>query len=149
MEVQDPGSSTQDGEKRRYWTQFGGRVKGLGHELYGEREWWEKDKSQEWLLVFTLSGCWDSIIDTGNTGEEVYLEGKIKGFSFGFILFGVLWASWMWVLFVCLLCFLFFWLHCAACGILVPRPGIEPGPSAVKARSPNLWTAREFTECVD
>ena len=31
-----------------------------------------------------------------------------------------------------------------ACGILVPQPGIEPGPSAVKARSPNHWTAKEF-----
>ena len=30
------------------------------------------------------------------------------------------------------------------CGILVSRPGIEPGPSAVKVRSPNHWTAREF-----
>ena len=27
-----------------------------------------------------------------------------------------------------------------ACGILVPQPGIEPAPSAVKARSPNHWT---------
>ena len=32
----------------------------------------------------------------------------------------------------------------AACGILVPRPGIEPGAPAVKALSPNRWTAREF-----
>ena len=31
-----------------------------------------------------------------------------------------------------------------ACGILVPGPGIEPGPSAVKALSPNHWTTREF-----
>ena len=31
-----------------------------------------------------------------------------------------------------------------ACGILVPQPGIEPGPSAVKAWSPNHWTTREF-----
>ena len=31
-----------------------------------------------------------------------------------------------------------------ACGILVPRPGIEPRPSAVKAPSPNHWTAGEF-----
>ena len=29
-------------------------------------------------------------------------------------------------------------------GSLVPLPGIEPGPSAVKAWSPNHWTAREF-----
>ena len=31
-----------------------------------------------------------------------------------------------------------------ACGILVPQPGIETAPSAVKALSPNHWTAREF-----
>ena len=47
----------------------------------------------------------------------------------------------------------FFWPHCEACGILVPRPGIEPGPSpsAVKAPSPNHWTAMEFpgkSKCV-
>ena len=40
--------------------------------------------------------------------------------------------------------FLFFWLHHVACGILVPRLGIEPKPSAVRAWSPNHWTAREF-----
>ena len=28
-----------------------------------------------------------------------------------------------------------------ACGILVPQPGIEPGPSTVKARDPNHWTS--------
>ena len=40
--------------------------------------------------------------------------------------------------------FFFFWSCSEACGILVPRPGIEPVPSAVKALSPNHWTAREF-----
>ena len=43
--------------------------------------------------------------------------------------------------------FLFFsplWSHHAACGMLAPQPGTEPGPSAVKVRSPNHWTAREF-----
>ena len=39
--------------------------------------------------------------------------------------------------------FFFFWLHHAACGILIPQPGVEPGPSAVRARSPNHWIARE------
>ena len=38
----------------------------------------------------------------------------------------------------------FFWLRCTACGILDPQPGIEPGPSALKAQSPNYRTAREF-----
>ena len=43
-----------------------------------------------------------------------------------------------------LLLLLFFWLCRVACGILVPRPGIEPRPMAVKALSPNRWTTREF-----
>ena len=30
--------------------------------------------------------------------------------------------------------------------ILVPRPGIEPMPYALKAQSLNHWTAREFPE---
>ena len=31
-----------------------------------------------------------------------------------------------------------------ACGILVPPPGIKPGPPAVNVQSPNHWTTREF-----
>ena len=39
---------------------------------------------------------------------------------------------------------LFFFLpRHAACRILVPQPGIEPRPLAVKVPSPNHWTARE------
>ena len=37
----------------------------------------------------------------------------------------------------------FFFSH-TACGILVPPREIEPRPSAVRAQSPNHWTAREF-----
>ena len=40
--------------------------------------------------------------------------------------------------------FIYFWLYPAACGILVPRPGIEPVAPAVEAESPNRWTIREF-----
>ena len=40
--------------------------------------------------------------------------------------------------------FIFFWLHWAACGILVPPPRIEPDPLTVKAPSPKHCTAREF-----
>ena len=40
--------------------------------------------------------------------------------------------------------FFFFWpRRHAACGILVPRPGIEPAPPALEAQSLNHWTARE------
>ena len=36
-----------------------------------------------------------------------------------------------------------FWPCHAACGILVPHPGIEPGSLAVRIQSPNQWTTRE------
>ena len=39
----------------------------------------------------------------------------------------------------------FFQPHHAACGILVPRPGIEPGAPALRVPSPNHWTTREFS----
>ena len=32
-----------------------------------------------------------------------------------------------------------------ACGILVPRPGIEPVPPALETQSLNHWTAREVS----
>ena len=40
--------------------------------------------------------------------------------------------------------FFFFRLCHLACGILVPQPEIERGPSTVKAKSPNHWTSGEF-----
>ena len=39
--------------------------------------------------------------------------------------------------------FFFFWLHHAACGILVPPPGSVLAPSAAEARGLNCWTARK------
>ena len=42
------------------------------------------------------------------------------------------------------LIFFLFWPCHVACGILVPWPGIEPGPPAVEVWSPNHWTTREF-----
>ena len=35
------------------------------------------------------------------------------------------------------------WLQSVACGILVPRPGIETAPPALEAWSLNHWTTRE------
>ena len=40
--------------------------------------------------------------------------------------------------------FFIFWPLCVAWRILVPRPETEPRHTAVKAPSPNHWTAREF-----
>ena len=39
--------------------------------------------------------------------------------------------------------FSFFWPRCAACGILVAPPGIEPTPPEMEAWSLTHWTARE------
>ena len=39
---------------------------------------------------------------------------------------------------------LFFGPSCAACGVLVPRPEMEPLPSALGAPSLRHWTAREI-----
>ena len=40
--------------------------------------------------------------------------------------------------------FLFcFWPYHTACGILVPRPGMEPAPPALEVQSLNHWTPRE------
>ena len=38
--------------------------------------------------------------------------------------------------------FIYFWPQHAACGILVPPPGIEPAPPAVEAQALNFWTTR-------
>lgn len=35
-------------------------------------------------------------------------------------------------------------MPCTDCGILVPGPGMEPEPLAVRPQSPIHWTAREF-----
>ena len=56
------------------------------------------------------------------------LEGNLEicvGFAFGVVFFSS-------------------WSHCAACGVLVPPPRIEPVSSTVKAWNPNHWTTREF-----
>ena len=42
---------------------------------------------------------------------------------------------------------LFLWPSHVACGILVPRPVIEPGPSAVEAQSPDHWITKGFPKC--
>ena len=44
--------------------------------------------------------------------------------------------------------FVFVWLCCVACGILVPQLGIEARPLAVKALSPNHWTTTEFPHLI-
>ena len=43
--------------------------------------------------------------------------------------------------------FVWFWLYYVACGILVPKPGMEPAPFAAKTQSLNHWTTREVPDC--
>ena len=43
---------------------------------------------------------------------------------------------------------LLFWPCHVTCGVLVPWPGIEPIPQAVKVQSTNHWTARKFPALV-
>ena len=77
--------------------------------------------------------------------------------SFLFISSGIPWYEWTTVSFLIhllldiwavssleLLCIkITFWPHLAACGDLVPRPGIKPTPPALEAWSLNHWTTRE------
>ena len=42
--------------------------------------------------------------------------------------------------------FFLFWPCHGTCGVLVPQPGIQLVPTAVKAQSPNHWTTREVPE---
>ena len=49
--------------------------------------------------------------------------------------------------FVCLSRFCL-WPHRVACGILLPRLGIEPLPPTVGIWSLNLWTTREVLSCL-
>ena len=74
-------------------------------------------------------------------------------------MFSVPWYSWifllflfpfpimlLWIAYSFFFFFFFFWPCHVACGILVPQPGIEPGLSVVRVRSPNHWTTWEFLE---
>ena len=49
--------------------------------------------------------------------------------------------------FLWVFCFLIFWLHHKACGILVQQVGIEPAAPEVEAWSLNHWPVREVPGC--
>ena len=118
--------------------------------------------------VFSLSsGGWGSeikawaglIASGGAEGESIHC---LSPHFWGLLAFlGIQWFLWIPLqslppsshslvkLFVCL--FLVFWSHRAACGILVPLPGIQLAPPAAKGRNLNHWTTREiphFLLCV-
>ena len=69
-------------------------------------------------------------------GKELDMTKRISQYTF-------LWASIISV-HISNLSNVFWILGGTACGILVPQPGIEPCPFAVRTQSPNHWIAREF-----
>ena len=69
-------------------------------------------------------------------------------FSFLVLSFSVFFFKSLLNLFQYCFCFMFWFLVCEACGILAPKPGIEPAPPALEAQSLNHWTAREVPSVV-
>ena len=74
---------------------------------------------------------WEALICPPCLTQHPPLERERKG-SFSVLV--VLFYYW---------CF-FFWPGHAFYGMLVPWPGIEPGPPALEAQNPNHWITREF-----
>ena len=56
----------------------------------------------------------------------------------------MLYSRSLWVIYFYLFFNFIFWLPCRACGILVPKPGIEPMLPAVESQSLNHWTLPEI-----
>ena len=86
----------------------------------------------------------------GKSGDGTFTEMEfwnLRAKMMGFCIKWSLYSETAGILFHFILFYYFFGGPCcAACEILVPQPGIEPGPSAVKAQSPNHWTAKESPE---
>ena len=95
--------------------------------------------SPRWLLLWAQPNGLQSHLP--NPPVSVILSGSPLAFSFI-----ALTATYDYIFIVrlVLLFFFFFWVCAMAYGILVPWPGIKPGPSAVRVQSPNHWTSREF-----
>ena len=68
--------------------------------------------------------CWDPALNSRPTGTETPARRA--------------WSIHSWYI-----CY-YYWLHHVICRILVPQLGIEPTSLAVRTRSPNYWTTREF-----
>ena len=93
------------------------------------------------VLLWLIIGIQEGVNrDFSCHGNILFLKLIVNTQVFTLLFFTILLMSILFLVFVCL----FFWLHLASCGILVPLPEIEPGPLAVWVQSPNHWTAREF-----
>ena len=90
-------------------------------------------------LVVPFLSFWGSSILFSRVATPIYIPtNSVRGFPYLHILANICYLFLMMTV-------LFFWPCRMACGILVPRPGIEPGPLAVRVWSPNHWTARGFS----
>ena len=91
-----------------------------------------------WLWVTTLKGLFSILL------LIYYININNHNYSL-FVTKEIVYSRW-WVLclysLILMMSFFFFWQHHTHCGILVPWPGIKPRPWAVRALSPNYWTAR-------
>ena len=85
-----------------------------------------------------LRACEEDWVKSSKKACSLYVWG-FSGTPSRFVLSSLTVVSWQ-ILFL----FFFFWLFRMVCRNLLPRPGIEPRPSAVRALSPNNWTAREL-----
>ena len=83
-----------------------------------------------------LSGQ-DEQSPTGGTGRQGGSGADSEEVSWGRV-------GTQWMLFTLVESFLFLAVLMAACGISVPRPGIEPAPPAVETQSLNHWTTRKI-----
>ena len=89
------------------------------------------DRGAWWAPVHTVAQSPTQQNDLAHTeihftGGDLNLRGRDVSFSLLFSLFGGGgWKAWS-----------------TACRILVPQPGIEPTPLAVRVQSPNHWTTR-------
>ena len=70
------------------------------------------------------------------TDQEI-IPSKIFPLSYSFFFFNIFFWS--------IVAFFFFWPCCTTCGILVPRPGLEPAPLILEAQNLNHWTTREVS----
>ena len=95
--------------------------------MRGREEQWQVRESPLPLSPFTLRTPWNQDFPTGLFTLAVISEVETTYIRIAPLFF-----------------YLLFWPYCVACRILVPRPGTEPRPMAVKAPSPNHWTAREI-----
>ena len=103
--------------------------------------WWWRPFWQVWgdiSLWFWCAFPW-----CRNQHFKIWFNWKFLNFNFileyGWFIMLCEFQVYSKVIQLCIYPFFFLWLQCTACGIVVPWPGIKPGPSAVKAQNLTHW----------